>query len=135
MEKKNKVTVMDIVLLVLSAVLCLGTKFLFHACEVMEGESIMACHWAEQAVTGVAAVLVIQAVLLAVTAGKDTRKGLSLAMIPTAALTACIPGGLIRLCMMADMRCRSVMRPAVMILGIIIAVCALVNAVLEWRRA
>ena len=134
MEKKRKTVVMDIILAVLSAVLCLGTKFVFHACAA-DAESVMTCHWAEQAVTGTGAVLFIQAAAILLTGNSGTRKGISLAMVPTALLAVCIPGGLIRLCMMDTLRCHTVMRPAVMVLGILTAVCAAVNAVLEWRRS
>ena len=74
-------------------------------------------------------------VLLIATAKKGTRLGISLSMSPTAILTALIPGTFINLCMMNTMRCHSVMKPAVIIMSVVTALCALVNAVLEWREA
>lgn len=130
---KKKISMMDVILLVLSALLCFGTKFVFHACAVGE-DHIMACHWAEQSVIGVGAALTVMALITLIARDGGIRKGISLAMIPTAVLAVSIPGGLINLCMMSDMRCRSVMRPAVMIIGILIAVMALVNVIIEFRR-
>lgn len=127
-KRMKNIKAMDIVLLVLSAVLCVGVKAVFHACEVME-DKIMSCHWAEQAVFAMGIVLVVQALGLIILSRYNVRRGLSFAMIPTAVVTAFIPKIMINLCMMNDMRCHTTMRPAVIILSIIIAVCALVNAV------
>lgn len=129
----KNIKVMDIVLLVLSAGLCIGVKVAFHACEVME-DKIMSCHWAEQAVFGMGIVLVVQALGLILLSKLDVRRGISFAMIPTAIVTAFIPNVLINLCMMDDMRCHTTMRPAVMILSIIIAVCALVNVIIDGKK-
>jgi hypothetical protein len=52
------------------------------------------------------------------------RQGLYLSMALTAVLGLLIPGTLIKLCSMADMRCRMVMRPAAMILYSLILVLA-----------
>ena len=132
-KNMKKIKVMDIVLLVLSIVLCVGIKLVFHACEVME-DKIMACHWAEQAVFALSIVLVIQALGLIVFSKMNIRKGVCMAMIPAAIITAIIPGGFINLCMMNDMRCHISMRPAVIILSIIIAVCALINVLAGERK-
>ena len=55
--------ILDVVLCVLSAVLCFGTKFLFHACAPKEDGSWMACHWAEQTVFGLGITLLILSIL------------------------------------------------------------------------
>lgn len=114
---------MQLVILILSAVLCIGSKVLFHACEVM-GEEIMACHWAEQAVFALSIVLLVQSILLLLLRDPGVKKGIAVAIVPTAVITVLVPGVFIRLCMMDTMRCRAVFRPAVTILGILIAVAA-----------
>ena len=129
----KKMKVLDIVLLVLSVILVFGTKFVFHACEV--GENIMSCHWAEQTVFGVGLVLMVQALGLLLSNKSDVRRGIHFAMIPTAILAFFLPGGLIHLCMMKDMRCHTTMRPAIMILSILIAICAIVSTVLDGKKA
>lgn len=129
----KKIKVMDVVLLVLSLALCGGVKLVFHACEVMEDMDPMACHWAEQAVFGMGIVMVVQALGMILLSKLDVRKGISFAMIPTAIVTAFIPNVLIHLCMMNDMRCHTTMRPAVIILSVIIAVCALINMLTDGK--
>lgn len=137
MASKRKTTgqVWGIVLLCLSIFLCLGTKFLFHACEAGEDGSWMACHWAEQAAAGTAAVLTVQAVLLLIIKDAKEKAGIAFSMAAAALLAAAVPGGLIRLCMMADMQCRAVMRPAVTVLGILIALTALAAGVVMQRKS
>ena len=114
--------ILDIVLLVLSAVLCFGTKFLFHACAPKEDGSFMVCHWAEQAVFGLGLVLFVLSIVLFVFKDGKTKSGIILGMEAVSALTAVLPNHLINLCMMTDMRCHSVMKPAVLIIGILIVI-------------
>ena len=121
--------IMNVVLLVLCVILCAGIKLVFHACEV--GENIMACHWAEQAVFAFGIVLVVQSLGLMFFREAGVRKGICFSIIPIAVITALIPGVFIHLCMMNDMRCHTVMRPAVIILTVLIVMCAIVNIVLE----
>ena len=119
--------ILDIILLILSALLCFGTKYLFHACNPKEDGSWMACHWAEQAVFGLGFLLLILSIVL-VFVFKDgkTKSGIALSMEAAAALAAVTPNHLIRLCMMTDMRCHAVMKPAVMIISILIIICGAV---------
>lgn len=85
--------------------------------------------WAGNAVAGTAAVLTLLAALRLFVPG--ARPGLDLAVLATAALTLALPGHLIALCMMPDMRCRSVMLPAVTVLSILIAAVAAVDFILQ----
>lgn len=118
----------NVVLLVLCVILCAGIKLVFHACKV--GENVMACHWAEQAVFAFGLVLVLQSLGLMIFREAGVRKGIYFSIVPTAVITALIPGVLIHLCMMNDMRCHTVMRPAVIILTVLIVICAVVNMVI-----
>lgn len=132
--KEKKVSVADILLCVANAVLFLGTKLIFHGCEVMEGESVMACHWAENAVFGIAAVMLCLSVIMLISKSAGARLWLSVAMIPSAVLAILVPGTLINLCMMAEMRCHSVMRPSVTIVSVIIILLSVFNVVTEIRK-
>ena len=130
----EKRTIRSWIPVILSLLLAAGTLTVFRACGPKEDGSWMTCHWAEQAVFGIGIVLVVQSLGLVFLAKLDVRRGISFAMIPTALLAAFIPGGLIHLCMMNDMRCHTTMRPAVMILSIGIAVCALINILTGNKR-
>ncbi len=112
---KTKKIIFNVMQLLVSLFLCLGVKFLFHACEASEDGSFMACHWAEQAVFGVSIILCVQSVLLFLIKSDLMRRGFLCAMAVTAALPLFIPGVLVNLCMMTGMQCHIVMRPAVLV--------------------
>lgn len=118
----------------LSAFLCAGVRFVFHACAPKEDGSWMTCHWAEQAVFAAAIILVVQSVLLFLIRRNGIKSGIAMAMVPVALSVAVLPGGSIRLCMMESMRCHTVMRPAVTILAVLTAVCAAVTAYISARH-
>ena len=119
--KKIKIT--DLILLVLSLVLCIGVKLLFPACDPKEDGSWMACHWAEQAVFACGIALAVMS-LLRFFVDLRMKKGIALAMIPAAAIAALIPNLFIRLCMMQTMQCHAKMRPAVIICCVLIVLAA-----------
>lgn len=131
--KKTKVTyIFDGVQLLASAVLTIGSQTFFAACPV--GEKAMACHWAERAILGVGLALTFISLLQFVISNPKISKGLNLAVLPLAILTGLIPGVLIRLCGMLDMRCHTVFKPAVLIFSVAIFFVATIN-VLQNRQA
>ncbi len=127
--------ILDAVLCVLSALLCFGTKYLFHACPPKEDGSWMACHWAEQTVFGLGLVLLILSLVMTC-AIKDqkVKSGIALSLEGIAAMALVTPNYLIHLCMMTDMRCHAVMKPAVMIISIIIILCGAAASVLHRKE-
>ena len=133
-QKQSSVRVWDLVQLVLSLCFFCGILFVFGPCGPKEDGGWMTCHWAGQAVTGVAAVLAVLALLRLLVKGNGVKAGLSLAVIPTALLALLIPGKLIGLCMMADMRCHMVMTPAVTVFSLLLAALAAVDSVLLLKK-
>ncbi len=103
-------------LFVLALLLALGTPFLFHACGPKEDGSYMLCHWAQQAITGTAVVLVLTYGYLWVAKEKPVKRAILILSIPTILLTMLLPGTLIHMCMSMEMRCQSVMRPSVLVI-------------------
>lgn len=126
---KAKKKIWSIVLLALSLALTLGTKFIFHACGAKEDGGWMSCHWAQQTVIGAGVVLTVLAVLLLLQRGAKGRRVLSLAMVPVALYAMLLPGTIVSLCMMSDMRCRAFMRPAVLLFGALIIIAAVINII------
>ena len=125
--KKTKATyILDGVQLLASGVLTLGSQTFFAACPV--GEKAMACHWAERAILGVGLALTAISLLQLVISNSRISKGLNLAALPLAILTALIPGVLIRLCGMLDMRCHTIFKPAVLVFSVGIFFIATINA-------
>ncbi|MBR1423642.1 MAG: DUF4418 family protein [Ruminococcus sp.] len=130
MKRSKKALVFDIILLVLSSVLTIGVKTVFSACEKKPDGMWMSCHWAEQAVFALGIALIAMAVVNIVLNKTDLKRGIALAMVPTALITAFVPNVFIDLCMMKDMHCHEVMRPAVIIISAVIAVAACVYAII-----
>lgn len=122
---KRKIDIFGIILLVLSLILTVGVKFIFHACEVHENP--MVCHWAERSVLGVGIVLSVISILHLIVKDIKAKLAISLAIAPTAVYAALIPGVLIKLCTMATMRCRIVFRPAVFVISILIFIVAVAD--------
>ena len=132
---KKKTIILDVILCVLSALLCFGTKFAFHACGPKDDGGWMACHWAEQSVFGLGLVLLILSLVMTF-AFKDgkTKSGIALSLEGIAALALVTPNHLISLCMMNTMRCHAVMKPAVIIISILIILCGAAAFILHRKE-
>jgi len=131
---KQKINALDVILFVLSAILLLGVLTVFAPCGAKEDGGWMTCHWAGNAVAGAAAVLTALAVMRIFAKDGKAQSWLSAAMIPTALLSALIPGRLIALCMMPSMRCRAVMSPAVTVLSVLLIAAAAIDIVFRRRK-
>lgn len=129
----KKLTVTDVILLVLSAALCLGVKLVFHACGPKEDGSWMTCHWAEQAVFAVSIGMMAIAVVRLFLERRE-KAGAAVAMSLMGVMTALIPNVMIRLCMMNEMRCHAVMHPAVVILSVLTAIAGAADFVLSRKE-
>jgi hypothetical protein len=130
----RKINITDILLLVMSAALCLGVKLVFHACGMKEDGSWMNCHWAEQAVFAVSIGLTVTGILRLFLERK-AKAGAALTMSVISVMTALIPDIFVRLCMMDTMRCHAVMRPAVIILCVLITVTGIADVLLSRKEA
>lgn len=124
-KKKNTVGISDLLLLAVSLVFLIGIRTFFSSCGPKEDGTWMTCHWAGQAVTGIAAVLLVICVIRLFVKDSGIKQGLSLSVIPAALLSAILPGNLIGLCMMDTMRCCSVMRPAVIVFSLLMIAAAI----------
>lgn len=131
--RNKNVFVADIVVLALSLVLLLGTKFVFHACGPKEDGTFMRCHAAEVAVLIVAAVASLVAVIQFFLKNPRVKAFLSETGILLACLAAAIPGRIFGLCMMESMHCQAVMKPAVTVVSVLLIVAGVVNAVLNLK--
>ena len=131
---RKSFSVLALVQLIACLLFLAGLLTAFAPCAAKEDGSFMTCHWAGSAVAGLAAVLCVMSVIRLAARDHRVRIGLDLAVIPTALLAAMTPGKLIGLCMMADMRCRSVMRPATLIFSVLILVLAGIDLVYNGKE-
>jgi hypothetical protein len=132
MKRKN--SLVGIAILVLGILLSAGAAWLFPTCGPKEDGSWMKCHWSGQVTIGIGIVIVVIALAYLFFSDESTRAGLSLAVIPVGALEIAVLNGLIGLCGMAEMQCRSVTKPAATIIVSVLIVIAIVNAVWLLRR-
>ena len=119
MEKKRRFKITDILLLLASGAFLVGMRTFLAPCAQQADGRWMVCHWAGEALTGVAAVLFVISLLHALIPRARIKMGLALAMIPAATLAFLLPGTMIDLCMMETMRCHTVMTPAVTVLSLL----------------
>ena len=133
-KKKRKTGAGDILLLFFSVVYLVGVLSIFAPCGPKEDGSWMTCHWAGQAVAGLAAVLVLIALAHLFLADAKIKIGLDIAAVPVSLLATLLPGGLIHLCMMHTMRCRSVMRPAAAVMSGLVIGTAIYDALKQRGR-
>lgn len=118
-EKKRRCGITDILLVVLNLIFFVGIQTVFAPCEARPDGSWMTCHWAGQALMGIAAALLAIAVMHLVIPRAQVKIGLSLAVILVSVLAFAVPEHLIDLCMMETMHCHTVMEPAVMVLSLL----------------
>ena len=125
---------MDIIMLLAGLCFLVGIQFVFTPCGPKEDGSFMMCHHAGTAITGIAVVLVVLAVLHLLMPSAKTKLGLALASLPIAALAYLIPGKLHPICMMPDMRCHTVMTPGVTVSVIVLAAVYVIDIFVQFKR-
>ena len=133
-NKKINIGASDIILLVLSAVFLIGIRTFFAPCGPKDDGSWMTCHWAGQAITGIAAVLLVISVIHMFVKDAKVKQGLAIAMIPVALFSLILPGNMIGLCMMNTMRCHSVMCTASVIVSVLVIAAAAFDLLVQRRK-
>ena len=125
----KKITFFDVALIVLSLLLCFGTAFIFHPCGLKDDGSWMMCHWAGNVIVALGAAF-SAASLARFFLPKSIKIGISVSFIPFSIITLLVPGVLVKMCMMHDMRCWSVMKPAVVIISVFIIITSIADIIL-----
>lgn len=133
--KKFRIGAADIVLLVISVLFLAGMLFWFGPCDHLKDDgSYMNCHWAGVVLSGIAAVMAVISLAHLLIPDRGMKAGLSAALIPCAVFACVVPGNLISLCMMSEMRCRSVMTPAAIVCAVLLMIAAAADIALQLRR-
>ena len=138
MKKNTPANITAYIVLLLCLALTAGVKLLFHACGPMMahdgGASYMNCHNAEQVIAIIGCCMAALSGLLFVFENNLARTVIALIVGLGGIAAAVIPNTVIKLCMMTDMRCHSVMRPAAAVIGGLTAVCCGVYVILVNRK-
>ena len=114
------------VMLVLSLVITVGSFTFLGPC-VHEDGTAGACTWAARALLALSCVLAV--ISAAALVSRRARFGAYLSGAAVCAAGVLTPGTLISLCRMDTMRCRAVMRPAMILLFAAAGIAALCGAV------
>ena len=133
-NKNARFGIGDILLLVIGVVFVIGMFTAFGPCGPKDDGTWMSCHWAGQAVKGISVVLLVMAVIHAVLPNAQAKMGVAISEIPVAVLAAVIPGTVIDMCMMQDMTCWAVMRPAVIVMALLTIVAAVIDVLMQRKR-
>lgn len=123
-RKKKRVSAADIARILVTALFLAGMMTVFRPCGPKADGSFMNCHRAGEAVRNIAAALLVLSVLHAAPAGRTVKNCLSCGMILLSLAAAFIPGHVIGLCMMPEMRCRLLTQPAAVVFSVVTAVLA-----------
>lgn len=130
---KTQSKALDLIFPALSLIFLVGILTLFQPCGPREDGSWMSCHWAGRAVAGVAGAMLLLSVLR-LFVGPEAKRGLDLALMVLSLLAALIPGRLIGLCMMHDMRCHMLTAPFTAVLSALTALWALCDLIASVRK-
>ena len=130
MKEKKGSMIPALATVILAMIAAAGVKSFAGPC-VHEDGSFGSCHWAGQALFGLSIVIAAESVIALWRKNTALRRGLYLAMMLTAVLGILMPGTLISLCAMDSMRCRLIMRPAMLVLYALMLVSATTGALLS----
>jgi hypothetical protein len=136
-QKKALTRSMDILLVITNLVFLIGLRTFASACGMKEDGTWMTCHWAMQALSGMAAVLLADSVLNLILQDPKIKTGIMAAMIPAAILCIILPENLIGLCMMDTMHCHTVMRPFSILMSmadLVLAAVGIIRAIRTQRK-
>ena len=111
---------------VLAILLSIGVVTVFKACDPMEDGSWMNCHNAQMQVFVLGLVLTALSVVGLFLKESLIKKIIEIVSIVLAVIIAIVPGVITHLCMMDTMRCHTLMRPFVIIFGILFIVAQVV---------
>ncbi len=108
---------MDLVMLVLSVLLSGGVMTVFRACSPKEDGTWMHCHHAQMIVFCLGVVLTVLTIVSMFIQNQKIKMWLKIVTGLVCVAAMLVPGTLVKMCMMNDMRCHSVMKPFVWVLG------------------
>ena len=124
----------NIIQLVAAATVAAGVMTIFSACGAKEDGTWMNCHSAQMLVFGLGTAMTAVSVFMLLLKNKAARTLLGLADIALAVVCMAVPGKIIHMCMMADMRCHTVMKPFVILLCIAVIVLTVFTLIYTFKK-
>ncbi|MBQ9063990.1 MAG: DUF4418 family protein [Blautia sp.] len=130
--KKNKL--LSLISALIGVLLAVGVMTLFSACGPKEDGTWMHCHTAQMGAFACGVIIALLFLIASFSKGKVVRICLNGAAFVASAAAFAVPGIIVSMCMMQDMRCYSVMQPFVRIMSVVSAVLALCGLILAVRE-
>ena len=128
--KKDKIT--SIVIIVLGAILMLGTSTIFKTCDI--NEKIMKCHWAGRTEIVIGFLLFLSGILLIISKAKETKIILYIMSIAISISAILIPTVIIGGCIKADMICRTISYPCIYLISSIAIAISIIGLALQHKN-
>lgn len=120
--------VSDLIFTILNTLFFTGITFVFHACGPKADGSWMSCHYAQNIIK-LSSVIGIILSIINIFVNVQTKLGIYISTLAISIGTIFIPGKLLPLCMMNDMRCNTITKPCTIIFAVIIALFSLTNLI------
>ena len=133
MEEKGGNGFLDILILLLALLFCVGPQTVFPACLPKPDGSWMMCHMPNLLVTGAGGLCVLFA-MVRFFMGNRFKMMLSAAIFAVSFLAMPVPGYLLPLCRLATMQCQAIFRPAVIFVGVFICVVTGIDIWIRLRK-
>lgn len=129
----KKVNLGDVFISVISILFVIGSIFIFDTCPAKADGSFMVCHWANKIATVIGIVIFALSIENLFVENK-IKIGLNSSFIALSIFLALVPGFLINLCKMHNMRCWNIFRPAVLVFAILLFVISVLNFILLIKK-
>jgi len=94
----------------------------------------MKCHWTARAELGLALPLLAVGVMMPFSKNRGSRRMLGIAGAALGIATVLLPTELIGVCMNPDMPCVSTMKPALLLMGVLVVAIGLATVAFSWGR-
>ena len=120
----KKINITAGIQLLCSLVFCIGMMTFLKPCGAKEDGTFMNCHHAGTALSIIAVILIVLSIVEMFVKNKMMQICLSVLTLICGILCILIPGRIISLCMMPEMRCRAITQPGGIIFGVIFIILA-----------
>lgn len=131
---KTKIT--GVILTILSVLMMIGPKFIFPVCQGLKDDgTFMKCHYTQQALLCVGLVMVVLSIGTLICKQNETRILAGIGLIAGSIMSMLIPTVLIGVCKTATMSCVALTKPAVIVVGILTILVAIVNIIFSLKKS
>lgn len=128
MNAQKNFRLSDLIFAILNILFFIGITFVFHACGPKADGSWMTCHYAQNIIK-LSSVIGMILSIINIFVNAQIKLGIYISTLAISIGTIFVPGKLIPLCMMNDMRCNAITKPCTIIFAVIIALSSLSNLI------